>query len=162
MPGLVVAAAAAAAAGASAAPSGSSAEHAKFFNHLVDLIPARYYYEDDIERMNPKFMQKAARAAAKQQMKEAYKKGGCSGRSPVVLWRGWGQGGRLCGGPLVRACCGMARRAARAALALSTQGTCCGVPDSSAGDGGGTPRLGTAPPRCADGGAAPLTWDTQW
>ena len=40
--------------------------HSKYFDHLVELIPPRYYYNTDADRVNTKFMKKADRAAAKQ------------------------------------------------------------------------------------------------
>ncbi|GLI59811.1 hypothetical protein VaNZ11_001778, partial [Volvox africanus] len=41
------------------------AEHARFFDHLVELVPAKYYYGDDYEKVVPRHLAKAARAAFK-------------------------------------------------------------------------------------------------
>lgn len=48
-------------------------ENAKFFDRLVDLVPAKYYHPSDQELLNTKFLKKNAQAAAKQLMKEQYK-----------------------------------------------------------------------------------------
>jgi len=48
--------------------------HSEFFDHLVDLIPAKYYHESDFEVVNPRYLKKAEKAAAKMAAKEAYKK----------------------------------------------------------------------------------------
>lgn len=48
-------------------------ENAKFFDRLVDLVPAKYYHPSDQELLNTKFLKKNAKAAAKQVMKEQYK-----------------------------------------------------------------------------------------
>lgn len=44
-------------------------EIARFFDHLVELVPAKHYYDDDHQHLNPRFLAKAARAAAKEEMK---------------------------------------------------------------------------------------------
>ena len=49
------------------------ARNAKFFDRLVDLVPAKYYHPDDHELVNVKYLKKNAKAAAKQAMKEQYK-----------------------------------------------------------------------------------------
>lgn len=51
---------------ATAVPSGVMV-HGLFFDHLVELVPVKYYY-DDGEKVNPRFLAKAAREAAKQQV----------------------------------------------------------------------------------------------
>lgn len=48
-------------------------QHSRFFDHLVELVPAKHYYDDDLEVLNLKFMKSAARVAAKATMKEQYK-----------------------------------------------------------------------------------------
>lgn len=48
-------------------------ENAKFFDRLVDLVPAKYYHPSDQELLNTKFLKNNAKAAAKQLMKEQYK-----------------------------------------------------------------------------------------
>ncbi|MEW5297727.1 MAG: hypothetical protein WDW36_000912 [Sanguina aurantia] len=48
-------------------------QHSRFFDHLVELVPAKHYYDDDLEVLNLKFMKTAARVAAKATMKEHYK-----------------------------------------------------------------------------------------
>lgn len=48
-------------------------ENAKFFDRLVDLVPAKYYHPSDQEVVNTKYLKKNAKAAAKQVMKEQYK-----------------------------------------------------------------------------------------
>ncbi|KAL3154963.1 hypothetical protein ABBQ38_011491 [Trebouxia sp. C0009 RCD-2024] len=48
-------------------------ENVKFFDRLVDLVPAKYYHPSDQEVLNTKFLKKNAKAAAKQVMKEQYK-----------------------------------------------------------------------------------------
>ena len=48
-------------------------ENAKFFDRLVDLVPAKYYHPSDQELMNTKYLKKNAKAVAKQVMKEQYK-----------------------------------------------------------------------------------------
>ncbi|GIM06995.1 hypothetical protein Vretimale_11211 [Volvox reticuliferus] len=45
------------------------AEHARFFDHLVELVPAKFYYGDDYERVMPRHLAKAARAAFKADVK---------------------------------------------------------------------------------------------
>ena len=49
------------------------ADNAKFFDRLVDLVPAKYYHSSDQELVNTKYLKKNAKAAAKQAMKEQYK-----------------------------------------------------------------------------------------
>ncbi|KAG2483321.1 hypothetical protein HYH03_017822 [Edaphochlamys debaryana] len=44
-------------------------ECAKFFDHLVELVPAKYYYDDDLSRENPRHLAKAAREALKADVK---------------------------------------------------------------------------------------------
>ena len=48
-------------------------ENAKFFDRLVDLVPAKYYHPSDQQLVNTKYLKKNAKAAAKQVMKEQYK-----------------------------------------------------------------------------------------
>jgi len=48
-------------------------QNAKFFDRLVDLVPAKYYHPSDQELVNTKYLKKIAKAAAKQAMKEQYK-----------------------------------------------------------------------------------------
>ena len=48
-------------------------QNAKFFDRLVDLVPAKYYHHSDQEVVNTKYLKKNAKAAAKQGMKEQYK-----------------------------------------------------------------------------------------
>ena len=48
-------------------------ENAKFFDRLVDLVPAKYYHPSDQELVNTKYLKKNAKAAAKQVMKQQYK-----------------------------------------------------------------------------------------
>lgn len=48
-------------------------ENAKFFDRLVDFVPAKYYHPSDQEMVNTKYLKKNAKAAAKQTMKEQYK-----------------------------------------------------------------------------------------
>ncbi|KAG2446769.1 hypothetical protein HYH02_008329 [Chlamydomonas schloesseri] len=45
------------------------AEQAKFFDHLVELVPAKYYYDDEFAKVNPRFLAKAARDALKAEAK---------------------------------------------------------------------------------------------
>lgn len=45
------------------------AEHARFFDHLVELVPASFYYEDEFARLNPRFLSKAERKAHKDDVK---------------------------------------------------------------------------------------------
>jgi hypothetical protein len=45
------------------------AEHARFFDHLVELVPAKHYYEDEFAKVNPRFLAKAAREAHKAEVK---------------------------------------------------------------------------------------------
>mmetsp|Transcript_14118 Transcript_14118/g.30627 ORF Transcript_14118/g.30627 Transcript_14118/m.30627 type:complete len:402 (-) Transcript_14118:522-1727(-) len=52
---------------------GTATEIAQFFDHLVDLIPAKHYYADEQDRLDLVHMKKAARIAAKQELKEKYK-----------------------------------------------------------------------------------------
>lgn len=46
------------------------AEHAQFFDRLVDLVPPKYYHASDQELVNTKYLKKNAKAAAKQAMKQ--------------------------------------------------------------------------------------------
>ena len=48
-------------------------QNAKFFDRLVDLVPAKYYHHTGQEVINTKYLKKSAKAAAKQAMKEQYK-----------------------------------------------------------------------------------------
>lgn len=48
-------------------------DHARFFDHLVDLVPAKFYHGDNENLVNLRTMKKAARAAAKQDFKAAAK-----------------------------------------------------------------------------------------
>ncbi len=48
-------------------------QHARFFDHLVELIPPRFYYADAEERVDLHSMKKAARLAAKQEFKAKHK-----------------------------------------------------------------------------------------
>ena len=48
-------------------------ENAKFFDRLVDMVPAKYYHPSDQELVNTKYLKKNAKAVAKQVMKEQYK-----------------------------------------------------------------------------------------
>lgn len=48
-------------------------QHAKFFDSLVDLVPAKHYYDGDTEKINLKYEKKQARQAYKQEFKEKYK-----------------------------------------------------------------------------------------
>lgn len=48
-------------------------EHARFFDHLVELVPAKHYYDDEHQHLNTRFLAKAAREAAKEEMKAQYK-----------------------------------------------------------------------------------------
>jgi hypothetical protein len=50
-----------------ALPLASMQANAAFFDHLVELIPSRHYFEEG-EKSNPRFLAKAARQAAKQQV----------------------------------------------------------------------------------------------
>ncbi|GLC33579.1 hypothetical protein PLESTB_000091000 [Pleodorina starrii] len=44
------------------------AEHARFFDHLVELVPPRFYYDDDA-RVNTRFLKKEAREELKADVK---------------------------------------------------------------------------------------------
>ncbi|KAK9790733.1 hypothetical protein WJX73_002705 [Symbiochloris irregularis] len=60
-----------------AAPSVSyatPAQHAAFFDSLIDLVPRKYYLEPDEPLLNLKHMKKAEKQAAKRQLKEEYRK----------------------------------------------------------------------------------------
>jgi len=48
--------------------------HSTFFDQLVDLVPAKYYHDGAYEQVNPRFLKKAEREAAKLAAKEAYKR----------------------------------------------------------------------------------------
>lgn len=56
-----------------AAPSVSyaatPAQHAAFFDSLIDLVPRKYYLEPDEPLLNLKHMKKAEKQAAKRQLK---------------------------------------------------------------------------------------------
>ena len=54
--------------------SGDLAEHSKFFDSLVELVPAKYYFEAEEPLLNLKYLKKADRAAAKRALKEQYRK----------------------------------------------------------------------------------------
>lgn len=48
--------------------------HAAFFDHLVELVPAKHYFADDAEApVNLKYLKKDAKAAAKAAFKQQYK-----------------------------------------------------------------------------------------
>lgn len=49
------------------------ASHARFFDHLVELVPAKYYLATDTEQVNLKYMKKSARDAAKAAFKQQHK-----------------------------------------------------------------------------------------
>ncbi|EFJ45299.1 hypothetical protein VOLCADRAFT_121188 [Volvox carteri f. nagariensis] len=49
------------------------AEHARFFDHLVELVPAKFYYDDESARINPRHLAKAAREALKADAKSKAK-----------------------------------------------------------------------------------------
>ena len=53
--------------------AGGLQEHARFFDHLVELVPAKHYYDDEHQHLNTRFLAKAAREAAKEEMKAQYK-----------------------------------------------------------------------------------------
>ena len=40
--------------------------HSQFFDHLVELVPPKYYHDLDRDRVSTKYMKKADKAAAKQ------------------------------------------------------------------------------------------------
>jgi hypothetical protein len=44
-------------------------DHARFFDHLVELIPAKFYHAGDEERVDMHSMKKAAKLAIKQTFK---------------------------------------------------------------------------------------------
>ena len=48
--------------------------HSAFFDSLVELVPAKYYFEPEEPLLNLKYMKKADRAAAKRALKEQYRK----------------------------------------------------------------------------------------
>ncbi|KXZ43523.1 hypothetical protein GPECTOR_88g466 [Gonium pectorale] len=48
-------------------------EHARFFDHLVELVPAKYYYDDDFAKVNPRHLAKAAREAYRAELKQKKK-----------------------------------------------------------------------------------------
>ncbi|GBF94110.1 hypothetical protein Rsub_07097 [Raphidocelis subcapitata] len=50
-------------------------EACRFFDRLADLIDPRFYYDDEREPLNLRFMKKAARGAAKAALKESAKQG---------------------------------------------------------------------------------------
>lgn len=47
--------------------------HAAFFDHLVELVPARYYHDLDADRVNTKYMKKTDRMAAKAAFSKQHK-----------------------------------------------------------------------------------------
>ncbi|KAF5843024.1 surfeit locus protein 6-domain-containing protein [Dunaliella salina] len=47
--------------------------HSRFFDHLVDLIPAKYYRADEHEHVELRFLPQQAKAAAKQDFKKQAK-----------------------------------------------------------------------------------------
>lgn len=47
--------------------------HAAFFDHLVELVPARYYHDLDADRVNTKYMKKTDRLAAKAAFSKQHK-----------------------------------------------------------------------------------------
>lgn len=47
--------------------------HAAFFDHLVELVPARYYHDLDANRVNTKYMKKTDRLAAKAAFSKQHK-----------------------------------------------------------------------------------------
>lgn len=49
------------------------ASHSNFFDHLVELVPAKYYLDTDNDRLNLKFLKQNERAAAKATFKQQYK-----------------------------------------------------------------------------------------
>ena len=56
------------------ASSRALAEHSAFFDSLVELVPAKYYFEREEPLLNLKYMKKAERAQAKRALKEQYRK----------------------------------------------------------------------------------------
>eukprot|EP00798_Chlamydomonas_sp_ICE-L_P002205 gene2205-33765_t len=52
----------------------NAAELSSFFDRLVDLIPAKYYHDEEHDRMDLRYMKKAARAEAKASFKVQHKK----------------------------------------------------------------------------------------
>ena len=47
--------------------------HSRFFDHLVELVPAKYYLAGEQEPLNLKYMKKSARDEAKAAFKQQYK-----------------------------------------------------------------------------------------
>uniref|UniRef100_A0A7S0V549 Ribosomal RNA-processing protein 14/surfeit locus protein 6 C-terminal domain-containing protein n=1 Tax=Polytomella parva TaxID=51329 RepID=A0A7S0V549_9CHLO len=46
-----------------------------YFDSLAELVPAKFFYDNDEPKVNTRFLAKAAREAAKKEFKENYKKG---------------------------------------------------------------------------------------
>ena len=63
--------------GAAAAASASSMDavsrNSRFFDHLVELVPAKHYLEPDSEQVNVKYLKKSARDEAKAAFKQQHK-----------------------------------------------------------------------------------------
>jgi hypothetical protein len=47
--------------------------HARFFDHLVELVPAKYYLAAEQEQVNLKYLKKSTRDATKAAFKQQYK-----------------------------------------------------------------------------------------
>ncbi|PRW58169.1 surfeit locus 6-like protein [Chlorella sorokiniana] len=47
--------------------------HSRFFDHLVDLVPAKYYLDSGEDKVNLKYLKKSARDEAKAAFKQQYK-----------------------------------------------------------------------------------------
>ena len=47
--------------------------HSRFFDHLVELVPPKYYHDLDRDRVSTKYMKKADKAAAKQAFRKQAK-----------------------------------------------------------------------------------------
>ena len=47
--------------------------HSQFFDHLVELVPPKYYHDLDRDRVSTKYMKKADKAAAKQAFRKQAK-----------------------------------------------------------------------------------------
>lgn len=58
----------AAAEGVTSVPEGIKA-HGLFFDHLVELVPVKYYY-DEGDKVNLRFLAKGAKVVAKQQVSD--------------------------------------------------------------------------------------------
>ena len=52
---------------------GRTQAHSAFFDHLVELVPARYYHDLDADRVSTKYMKKADRDAAKAAFRKQHK-----------------------------------------------------------------------------------------